>query len=89
MKKDVFSCRSCGPLDYLLFDAGTVLDRDFEGMKFIVTMGDDNVLRVDSRPEDAEYLSNFNMEKHLEAALDRVDDGEELQCPTCLEWLDD
>lgn len=68
----------------LLFDAASILERPFEGMYFEVLPDQDGFV-VRGKKEDASYLADFNMEKHLSTARSRINSGHELVCPTCEE----
>ena len=79
-----FECPVCGPQDHLLFDAGTLLEREFEGVDFLVKSGP----VVAGKPEDAEYLDRFNMDKWLKEGLECAEDEPgRLRCPKCQEEL--
>ncbi len=87
-----FECSGCGPVDHLLFDASTLLERAFEGIFFIVRPQEAIPgFVVVTNPEHDDYLEDFNMPKHLnDAAEFLLEEGSAwlLWCPRCRESLE-
>ena len=82
-----FKCPDCGPQKTMLFDASMILERQFEGLWFVLSHDSEGQLVVANQPKDAIYLSDYNMAKHLATAVELASDdgGGNLYCPICKE----
>lgn len=90
MKYADLKCPGCGPQPFMLFDASTLRERDFEGVYFRVTPTTDDAIAVTGAPEDADYLSDFNMAKLTREACETIEDGNlcDVHCSRCHEPLE-
>lgn len=53
-------CPKCGPIAKALFDGGQVEDRIFEDVLFDVTTSPSGDIEVTTRPEDQDYMEEYN-----------------------------
>lgn len=92
---EVLACPDCGEQASMLFDASSLLERQFEGLYFLIVPADNEEgFVVEGDPNDANYLGDYNMAKHLRDATERVREAIEsggsmyVVCPTCNESLE-
>ena len=69
-----FQCPDCGPQETMLFDASCILERQFEGVEFVLKHDANGNLVAEAPKEHADYLKDYNMAKHLAAAVEIASD---------------
>lgn len=87
----VLACPDCGMQNLLHFDASTLMERQFEGVMFLIRQSDNaDGFVVTGDPKDTEYLEDFNMKKHIRDATEMVreairegDLAPYIYCPKC------
>lgn len=96
MNTKKLECPECGdPVEYFLFDASFLLEREFEDVYFVITLNPAGLPFVEGRKTDQEYLDGFNMNKWSREAehmvrdyLEGIQEGTFIVCPKCKEPLE-
>jgi len=84
-----FRCPDCGPQETLLFDASVILERQYEGLWFVLKRDKNGSLVAEAQAKDASYLAEYNLRKHLAQAVEFAEEGACcVYCPQCQEPLE-